>query len=65
MSKETKEIIDQVFWLDGFEGECSGGYFIRNDLKEFFNKLIASGKTPVGIKYDGSFNLEIIVKEND
>lgn len=31
-------------------------------LKDFFAKLEENGKTPVGIKYNGSYNLEILVK---
>ena len=56
------EIKPQIFWLEDFEGSAQGGYFIRNMLKDFFIKLEESGKTPVGIKYDGSYNLEILVK---
>jgi hypothetical protein len=51
-----------LFWVDG-DYEAQGGYFIRNDLKKFFEKLIATGKEPVGIKIDmKSLNLEVIVK---
>ena len=53
-----------IFWKDG-DYEARGGYFIRNDLKEFFKKLIDAGEEPVGIKFDGSYNLEIIVKNKD
>ena len=56
----TKE--SKIFWLEDFEGSAQGGYFIRNMLKDFFIKLEENGKTPVGIKYDGSYNLEILVK---
>jgi hypothetical protein len=51
------------FWKDG-EYAARGGYFIRNNLKEFFGKLIENGLEPVGIIVDlESFNLEVIVKE--
>jgi hypothetical protein len=56
------EIKPQIFWLEDFEGSAQGGYFIRNMLKDFFAKLEENGKTPVGIKYNGSYNLEILVK---
>jgi hypothetical protein len=56
------EIKPQIFWLEDFEGSAQGGYFIRNMLKDFFIKLEENGKTPVGIKYNGSYNLEILVK---
>lgn len=57
VAKESK-----IFWLEDFEGAAQGGYFIRNMLKDFFVKLEENGKIPVGIKYDGSYNLEILVK---
>lgn len=52
-----------IFWLDG--SYCAtGGYFVRNNLKDFFDKIIESGKEPVGIAVDlESFNLEVMVKE--
>jgi hypothetical protein len=54
-----------TFWLDDFEGKANGGYYIRNDLKEFFKTLEKIGKKPVGIKYDGSYNLEILTEVKD
>lgn len=51
------------FWLDG-DYTAQGGYFVRNNLKDFFDMLIKDGKEPVGIAVDlESFNLEVIVKE--
>lgn len=51
------------FWKDG-DYEATGGYFIRNNLKDFLTKLVESGKEPVGIRVDmTSMNLEVIVKE--
>ena len=52
---------EQIFWIDDFEGEAQGGYFIRNDLFKFFGILKEKGLKPVGIKCDGGWNLEIIV----
>lgn len=62
MSNETNEMI---FWKDGdYNGQ--GGFFVRNDLKVFFNTLIEKGFEPVGIKIDlESFNLEVIVKAKE
>jgi hypothetical protein len=58
---EDKKTIE--FWKDG-DYNARGGYFIRNNLKEFFNKLIENGLEPVGLIVDlESFNLEVIVKE--
>lgn len=53
---------DLTFWLDNFDGTGQGGYFLRNNLKDFFDKLKEKGINPVGIRYDGSYNLEIIVE---
>lgn len=51
-----------LFWKDG-DYAAKGGYFVRNNLKEFMQKLIEAGEEPVGIKIDlESFNLEVIVK---
>lgn len=53
---------EMIFWKDG-DYEAVGGFFVRNNLKEFFNVLIETGHEPVGIKIDlESFNLEVIVK---
>ena len=50
------------FWKDG-EYAAEGGYFVRNNLKEFMQMIIDSGKEPVGVIVDlESFNLEVIVK---
>ena len=50
-----------TYWLAGFEGNAIGGYWVRNSLKEFFESLEAKGIKPVGIRYNATFNLEIIV----
>jgi len=53
---------EMIFWKDG-DYEAQGGFFIRNNLKEFFQTLVDAGHEPVGIKVDmESFNLEVIVK---
>jgi hypothetical protein len=53
---------EMIFWKDG-DYDAVGGFFIRNNLKEFISKLIEAGHEPVGIKIDlESFNLEVIVK---
>ena len=57
--------MELMFWKDG-DYTAKGGFFVRNNLKEFMNKLIEAGYEPVGIKVDlDSFNIEIIVKEDD
>lgn len=65
MSETNNDIESKVFWLDGWEGTAKGGYFIRNVLKDFFIKLEENNLHPVGIKYDGSYNLEIIVEDKN
>jgi hypothetical protein len=56
---------EQLFWLEHWEGKAKGGFFVRNDLKKFVEKLEASGYKLVGLKYDGTYNLECIVEEKD
>lgn len=53
----------KIFWLDKWEGKSKGGYYLRNPLKEFFEKLVEKDFKIVGIIYDGSYNLEILVEE--
>ena len=54
-----------MFWKDG-DYIAKGGFYVRNNLKEFLNTLIEAGHEPVGIKVDlDSFNLEVIVKTDD
>jgi len=53
---------EMIFWKDG-DYDAVGGFFVRNNLKEFISKLIEAGHEPVGIKVDlESFKLEVIVK---
>ena len=61
MEEEKQNKIE--LWKDG-NYKARGGYFIRNDLKAFFNQLIENGLEPVGIIVDlDSLSLEVIVKE--
>lgn len=55
----------QIFWKDDFPGAAIAGIYLRNDLKKFFDTLAEKGIVPVGIVYDGSFNLEILVEDNE
>ena len=57
---EPPGVKPQVFWLDDWNGTARGGLFLRNDLKVFFERLKAQGIKPVAIKFDGTYNLEII-----
>jgi hypothetical protein len=50
------------FWKDG-DYDAQGGFYIRSELKTFINKLIETGRKPVGIKIDlESFNIEVFVE---
>jgi len=54
-----------IFWKEDFEegGQAKGGYFYRDELKDFLKKIIDKGEEPVGIIVDmDSYNLEIITR---
>tara|TARA_B100001939_G_C16612154_1_gene475603 strand:- start:84 stop:284 length:201 start_codon:yes stop_codon:yes gene_type:complete len=53
---------NDIYWVDGFNGKAAGGLFIRNSLVETIKQLEAQGKKVVGIKYDGTWNLELIIE---
>jgi hypothetical protein len=60
---------EQVFWKDGFAGECRGGIFTRAvDLKKFLELVETNenknGGEVVGLRFSDN-NLEIIVKPKD
>ena len=56
--------MSNIFWKDGFEGKASGGYYFRAfDLKKFFDRLNANGKEVVGLEFDDSNNVNVIVSE--
>lgn len=56
--------MEHIFFKDG-DFEAVGGFYIRNDIKLFFNKLKETGLNPVGLKIDDeSLNLEVIVERN-
>ena len=57
---------EEIFWKDGFEGECRGGIFTRVvDLKKFLELVEANengnGGEVVGLRFSDN-NLEIIIK---
>ena len=54
-----------MFWVDDFKGTAVGGYFVRNNLKDFISRLNETGRKVVGIKFDGSYNLEVIVEATE
>ena len=66
MSNRMKEIKwgCGIFWKDGIEGKASGGYYFRAfDLKKFFKRLEADGKEVVGLEFDDSNNVNVIISE--
>lgn len=65
MNPQFNEKNPGMFWIDNFNGTAVGGYFVRNDLKEFISRLNKSGRNVVGIKFDGTYNLEVIVEANE
>ena len=52
-----------IFWRDGWEGKAKGGCYLRNSLKEFVERLEAKNEKIVGIIFDGTYNLEILLEE--
>jgi len=61
------ELNTGVFWLDGFEGNARGGFFLRSfDLNKFIKKVEESenGGKVVGLKFEGN-NVELIVEEKN
>ena len=58
MSSEENPLI---LWADDVQ-LAEGGIFVRNPLKDIIERLEAEGKEIAGIKYDGSYNLEILIK---
>jgi len=51
-----------IFWKDGDFGECVGGFYIKNNLKEFIDKCKETGLNPVGLKVDEDGIVEVIVQ---
>ena len=66
MSKKTVNKIESstIFWRENFDGEATGGYYFRAfDLKKFFKRLEDDGKEPVGLEFDDSNNVNVIIKK--
>lgn len=52
------------FWLDKFEGKAAGGIFYRAfDLVQFIEKVEEKRGRVVAIKFDGSYNMELITED--
>jgi len=67
MSEEVEktEQAPVVYWLDGFDGDCVFGFQYPNPLVSNFKDLIEKGLTPVGIKYDGTGVIDIVVAKDE
>ena len=56
--------MSKIFWKDGFEGKATGGYYFRAfDLVKFFKRLNDDDKEVVGLEFDNSNNVNVIVSE--
>jgi len=61
---EPVGVMKNTFWLDGYEGKCNSGFYIRNNLFEKIADFEKMGYKVVGIKVEpGSWNLEFICKK--
>ena len=69
MEEQDKELQNDenpvIFWLQDFNGECVFGFKYPNPLMSNFKDLISKGLTPVGIKYDGTGMIDIVVAKDD
>ena len=64
--KEGNDVgtLNNTFWLDGYEGECNSGFFIRSDLFKKVAHFEELGHKVVGIKIEpDSWNLEFICEK--
>ena len=56
--------MSKIFWKDGFEGKATGGYYFRAfDLVKFFKRLNDDDKEVVGLEFDDSNNVNVIIAE--
>ena len=58
--------MEGIFWKDDFEGEGKGGLLFRAfDLIKFLDKIETNNDEVVGIKFDDSNNIELIIEEKE
>ena len=58
--------MEGIFWKDGWNGTAKGGLMFRAfDLNKFINNLEIKGESVVGIKFDDSNNIELIIEETE
>ena len=51
---------EEMFWLDKWEGEAKGDYYVRSNLFEFFKKCEKNGLKVVAIKKPTDWNLCVV-----
>ena len=58
--------MEGIFWKEGFEGDCKGGIMFRAfDLNKFIKLIEVKGDNVIGIKFDNSNNIELIIEEKE
>ena len=58
--------MDSIFWKEGFEGNCKGGIMFRAfDLNKLIKLIEVKGDNVIGIKFDNSNNIELIIEEKE
>lgn len=67
LDKKGKEVkFPGMFWLEGFEGGCHSGFYIRSDLFKQVERFEKMGHKVVGIRIEpGSWNLEFVCEKKD
>ncbi len=66
IDKKGKEVkpMKNTFWLDGYEGGCHSGFYIRSDLFKKVRQFEKLGYKVVGIQIEpDSWNLHFICKK--
>jgi hypothetical protein len=56
---------NNIFWKDGEYGECVGGFHFRTSLKQILDQIEEQGLTPVGIKINDEWDVEVIVARDE
>jgi len=55
--------MEEIFWLDKWEGKANGGYCFRNNLFKFFDKCEENGLKVIGIKKPTDWNLCVVCEK--
>lgn len=70
INKKTGKKVDSMkntYWLDGWEGDCQSGFYIRSDLFKDIARFEKTGHKVVGITIEpDTWNMEFICEiKND